>query len=591
MGTEPTSNAYSNHNTPHKSNTFNGPGESGQKPYRHRLYSDPQDMPQDKEKLQPIRRHSNINAGNIQSTLSNSLNNGNSNNLFNVNNTNNNEYQNVGPKMERSGKRKMSDQQYYEQFKKKHSGSIDFISHLVGSLNSNKNIRQYTFEELSLKYIPKYLFDWRYVDNPQTGGKCWKLLGKIENDKNNFNKIRKLADNPIGASEPFYLKRCWLFSYLMNHYGNESQENPLISIDRNNIFIDSYNKFIKTPELSLASPLRIQFINEKQEDQEVLYREWYNCIFKEMVSPNLKLFIPNHRKCLEPNTLLFHPKYPGMNLNYYVFIGKLMIKAIVDLMVIKSANFSRILIKSVTRRPISLEDIKYYDLDLYQQLKIINDTQIKGNYQYEQLRFIYKEKDYNNIIHEYELIPGGQNIYLNDNNKFTFIDKFIYAKVLKPYEEQIKHVQKGLKSIFKDSIEGIFDVEEIRFLLSGLDYIDINDWKENTIYKGCYNANHPVIKMFWQKIESMSKKDLYKFLEFSTGSGSVPIDGFGCLKGIEGKIQKFTIEPFTNYSAENPDEYKFQPIEARRLYHSIILPLYQSRQEFDIAMNIILNKR
>ena len=97
--------------------------------------------------------------------------------------------------------------------------------------------------------------------------------------------------------------------------------------------------------------------------------------------------------------------------------------------------------------------------------------------------------------------------------------------------------------------------------------------------------------MFWQKIESMSKQDIYKFLEFSTGSGSVPIDGFGCLKGIEGKIQKFTIEPFTNYSAENPDEYKFQPIEARRLHHSIILPLYQSRQEFDIAMNIILNKK
>ena len=588
MGTEPSSNSKSNNNGTLKSNSL---GDPRQKPYRHRLYSDPQEMPQDKEKLQPIRRHSNINVGNLQSNLSNSLNNTNNNTIFNFNDSNNNNNnQNILPKFERSHKRKMSEQ-YYAQFRKKHSGNSDFISHLVGSLNSNKDLRKLTYEELSQKYLPKYLFDWRYVDNPQTGGKCWKLLGKIEYDKNNFNYLRKLADNPIGASQPFYLKRCWLFSYLMNHYGNNTQENPLISIDRNNIFIDSYNKFIKTPELNLASPLRIQFINEKQEDQEVLYREWYNGIFKEMVSPQLKLFIPNNRRSLEPNTLLFYPKYPGMNLNYYVFIGKLMIKAIVDLMVIKSVNFNRILIKSISKRPITLEDIKYYDLDLYQQLKIINDSQIKGNYQYEQIRFTYKEKDYNNIIHEYELIPGGQNIYLNDNNKYTFIDKFIYAQVLRPYEEQIQYCQKGLKSIFKDSIEGIFDVDEIRFLLSGLDYIDINDWKENTIYKGCYNANHPVIKMFWQKIESMSKQDIYKFLEFSTGSGSVPIDGFGCLKGIEGKIQKFTIEPFTNYSAENPDEYKFQPIEARRLHHSIILPLYQSRQEFDIAMNIILNKK
>ena len=510
MGSEPTSNSNSNNATPQKNNIYNGLGEIRQKPYRHRLYSDPQDMPQDKEKLQPIRRHSNINAGNLQSPqLLNSQNSNNvSNSIFNFNDNNDN---NVNPQFQRSSKRKMSEQseQYMAKFRKIHSGNIDFISHLVGTLNTNKDIRKLSFEELSQKYIPKYLFDWRYVYNPQTGGKCWKLLGKIENDKNNFNKIRKLADNPIGASEPFYLKRCWLFSYLMNHYGNNSQENPLISVDKNNIFIDSYNKFIKTPELNLASPLRIHFINEKQEDQEVLYREWYTLIFKEMVSPKLKLFIPNHRRSLEPNTLLFYPKYPGMNMNYYLFIGKMFIKAIVDLMVIKSAVFNRIIIKSISKRPITLEDIKYYDLDLYQELKLINDSQIKGNYRYEQVRFTYKEKDFNNVIHDYELIPGGQNIYLNDNNKYTFIDKFIYAKIIKPYEEQIQYCQKGLKSIFKESIEGIFDVEEIRFLMSGLDYIDINDWKENTIYKGCYNANHPVIKMFWQKIESMRKEEIY----------------------------------------------------------------------------------
>ncbi len=280
-----------------------------------------------------------------------------------------------------------------------------------------------------------------------------------------------------------------------------------------------------------------------------------------------------------------------MNFNYYIFIGKLLIKAILDLMVVKSAIFNRILFKCISKRPITLEDIKYYDLDLYDQLKIINDYPIRGNYQLEQTRFTYREKDQNNMIQEYELVPGGKNIFLNDNNKYSFIDKFIYAKVVKPYEEHIKYCQMGLKSIFKTSIEGIFDVEELKFLLSGLDYIDLNDWKENTIYKGCYNVNHPVIKMFWQKLESMRKEEIYKFLEFCTGSGSVPIDGFGCLKGMGGVIQKFTIEPWTNYSADNPDEYKFHPIEARKINHTIILPLYQSRQEFDYAMNIIMSKK
>ena len=95
--------------------------------------------------------------------------------------------------------------------------------------------------------------------------------------------------------------------------------------------------------------------------------------------------------------------------------------------------------------------------------------------------------------------------------------------------------------------------------------------------------------MFWAKISSLSKDEIIRFLKFSTGSGSVPIDGFGSLKGIDGKIQKFTIEPFTNYSAENPDEYKFQKIESKRVYHTVILPLYENKQELDKAMNIILS--
>ena len=95
--------------------------------------------------------------------------------------------------------------------------------------------------------------------------------------------------------------------------------------------------------------------------------------------------------------------------------------------------------------------------------------------------------------------------------------------------------------------------------------------------------------MFWEKIGSLNKSQIIKFLQFSTGSGSVPIDGFGSLKGVGGKIQKFTIEPLTNYSAENPDEYKFQKIESKRCYHTIILPLYQTKQEFDKAFYIILN--
>jgi hypothetical protein len=374
----------------------------------------------------------------------------------------------------------------------------------------------------------------------------------------------------------------------MRNFIKNKNENPLVFVNRNNILEDSYNQFQKIQSINIARPLKIRFINEQIVDEEGVYREWYQCMFKELLSPQKKLFVLNPYKSLEPNTWLFYPKYPGMKLELYEFIGKLMIKVIADIINVRNLIFNRVLLKSVLRRPITLDDMKYYNLDLYQKLKYINDNQIRGNKQLESIKFVWNIKGPNNTIQEIELVQGGKNIFLNDSNKITFIDKVIYVEAIMPYDEQIKYTQKGLFSLLEQDVRGIFSVEELNFLITGQENIDLNDWKENTIYKGAYNLNHPVIKMFWDKIGTMQKNELIKFLEFSTGTGSVQIDGFGSLKGVGGRIQKFTIEPFTNYSAENPDIYTFHRIEAKRVYNTIILPEYRSRQELDQAINMIL---
>ena len=100
-----------------------------------------------------------------------------------------------------------------------------------------------------------------------------------------------------------------------------------------------------------------------------------------------------------------------------------------------------------------------------------------------------------------------------------------------------------------------------------------------------------MITLFWQKICSLKKNEIIRFLEFATGTGSVPIDGFGSLKGIGGRIQKFTIEPHTNYSCDNPEKYVFYKIEAKRLHNTIILPQYRNANELDQAFNIILSHK
>lgn len=66
----------------------------------------------------------------------------------------------------------------------------------------------------------------------------------------------------------------------------------------------------------------------------------------------------------------------------------------------------------------------------------------------------------------------------------------------------------------------------MEMLLYGVPYIDVKDWKLNTDYKGNYNADHEVIRWFWEVMESFNQEQLAKILKFSTGSTRTPIHGF-----------------------------------------------------------------
>ena len=534
-------------------------------------------VPTDNEKLNPIRRHSNF---------QNYPNPKNQNIIINpVNSSLSYKKQasaEIPPIFQRNQNRKLS-AHYCANFKKSYmekETNYTFLNHLADSINHGTQIPEEELEKFKKDYLPQYLLDWRSVQD-QSGKKSWKNYGKIPRI-NAQVYLDKLGNNKIKSSEHFYLKRCWFYRYLMRNYAKNKNVNPVVEINRKNILEESYVAFNKE-QFNFARPLKIKFINENN-DVEGSYRDWYQNMFKDIMSPNKKLFLVNPYKSIEPFNILIYPKYPGMRMELYEFIGKFIIKSIVDMILIRNLIINKVHLKLITKNQITLEDIKYFNLDLYQRLKYVNDNKVLNNKQLESVRFIWNT----GTNQEIELVQGGRNIFLNDQNKNIFINKVIYVEAIMPYEEQIKYIQKGLFSILGDGIQGVFTEEEMNFIISGQDDIDLRDLKENVIYKGEYNENHPVIKMFWEKLVTLNKNELIKFLQFSTGSSAVPIDGFGSLKDIRGRIQKFTIEPFMNYSADNPDIYQFHAIESRKQYNTIILPKYKTKKELNDAINMII---
>jgi hypothetical protein len=49
------------------------------------------------------------------------------------------------------------------------------------------------------------------------------------------------------------------------------------------------------------------------------------------------------------------------------------------------------------------------------------------------------------------------------------------------------------------------EVDELEFVLTGLPLIDVNEWKEYTIYRDDFNVNHEVIQWFWEVLSDLSQ--------------------------------------------------------------------------------------
>ena len=482
---------------------------------------------------------------------------------------------------------RMQSMKYCNDFKKKtQTGSGKYLlNHLANSLLRN------TIGENKPKnpkyYRPEFVNDWRYVKNETTNISIWKNFGQIPLTQELINSFIDLDIKEISKSEHFFKKRIWLMNYIMNHFPNTNDENPILVINRKNILEESFNQFMTTKDLNLKEPIQIHFVDEVANDAGGVYREWYSCLFKEIFNSKNKLFIENNNNACINGTYLIYPKYDNMKMDYYEFFGKLAAKALID-----SVNISEILNRTLLNylkgEKVVLDDMKYYDLDIYNSLKKINDIEdINSNDIFKDFKFVWNIKDENGKYKEIELIPGGSKINLNNDNKKLFIEKIIYVETLMRYEEQIKRLRKGFLSLLGQEIN-IFKPEEFEFLICGQRTIDLEDWKKNTIYKGYYNANHQTIKFFWQVLSELSQHDLFIFYFFCTSSTHVPIDGFNSLKGVNNKIQKFTIEPKLSLILDESGENKFKLIEAKTCFNRIYLPEYGSIEEMRKAIDIII---
>lgn len=307
-----------------------------------------------------------------------------------------------------------------------------------------------------------------------------------------------------------------------------------IKVRRSHLFEDAYREIMtKTPE-QLKKRLRVQFEGEIGADFGGVSREFFFLLSHEMFDPQYCLF---EFSAHDTYTLQINPM-SGVNpehLNYFMFIGRVIGMAIhhrrfLDVYFISSVY------KRMIGKPVTLPDLESVDDELYRSLAWCLENDITDVL--EETFTVIDERFGETLT--IELIPGGADIPVTEENKKEFVRLKVEFIMLRRVEEQYAAFMEGVHNFIPKDLLSTFDEREVELLIGGIAQIDVEDWVKFTDYKG-YTAQDQVIQWFWQIIRSWSDEKRSRLLQFATGTSRVPVNGFKDLQGADGP-RRFTIE-------------------------------------------------
>ena len=354
---------------------------------------------------------------------------------------------------------------------------------------------------------------------------------KTFNDSHSFRKTRTLISKlPYMVPLDIRLKIFKEVIHLDKEYCYNLQHfiEP-IDVKREQLFEDSYSKLSSLSATQLKGRIRVQFVDKHGMVEagigEGVFREFLFELCKLAFSTGYGLFKATDEGRLypNPNSALIYPD--GLDLRFYHFLGKILGKAIYDSHVI-DLPFAKFFISKLMKgnNDDLINDLFSFDKELYRNLIYLknNENLDLG------LNFTIVEGDELSEKVVKPLIPNGENILVNDKNKYSFIYRLANYKLNYQIKSQSEAFLKGLNEIISPKWMSLFDENELIDIISGSDQpIDIDDMYANTEYSGGYHQTHPTIQLFWDVVfNDLSSRQHVLLLKFISSISRPPLMGF-----------------------------------------------------------------
>ncbi|KAK3607654.1 hypothetical protein CHS0354_010642 [Potamilus streckersoni] len=302
-----------------------------------------------------------------------------------------------------------------------------------------------------------------------------------------------------------------------------------VTIRRNYIYEDAFDKLSPENEPNLKLKMRVQLVNaagldEVGVDGGGIFREFLSQLLKTGFDPNRGFFSQTTDHFLYPN-----PQSSILVENFtehFYFLGRMLGKALYENMLIELPFASFFLSKILSRHSgdLDIHHLASLDPQMYKNLLFLKHYD--GSVEDLGLDFSTVESQFGETKME-ELKPGGRNIPVTSSNRIEYIHLMADYKINKQIRPHCIAFRRGLSDLINLEWLRMFDHHELQVLISGAPVpIDLDDMKRHTHYSGGYTDDHPVIQVFWKVVEQFTEDQKRKLLKFVTSCSRPPLLGF-----------------------------------------------------------------
>ncbi|GLE06335.1 hypothetical protein PINS_up015582 [Pythium insidiosum] len=312
---------------------------------------------------------------------------------------------------------------------------------------------------------------------------------------------------------------------------------PRLKVSRACVGTQSLEAVALMPDDHARGPLRIDFDGEQGIDAGGVYREWCLLVNEHLSRPESGVFTcasaTDQSLFLNANS---RRDIGEGHLAHVFAAGRLIGRALLEGNV-TGFHLSLPLLKIMLGVPIGLNDLAYYDPELHRSLQWLLENDGADALA---LDFSVCEQDADGNAVVIDLIPGGRDVLVTDDNKAAYVDRRLRYLFVERVSCQLFAFLRGVYGVVPPELLVLFDAEELDFVLSGSDEIDVDDWERHTRYSQDM-WHHPSRRWFWEIVREMPNEYRRRLLQFTTGASRVPLAGFSALTSYDGRLCPFTI--------------------------------------------------